>query len=378
MNIKCSDAIYQSLLSCPIFCIIRHLMTLYALAKPFLHALDAETAHNLAIKALRCAGCYVPRVKVDTRLTTTVMGINFPSPVGLAAGFDKNAECYRATLRQGFGFVEVGTITTRPQAGNPKPRLFRLVEDNAVINRMGFNNGGMEVAASNLIRHTLSEGIVGVNIGKNKETETALDDYLLVLNRLYPLADYITVNISSPNTPGLRDLQHKNALMALVSGVFKQREALMAAHGLKPILVKIAPDLDASACADISEVAREVGVDGLIVSNTTIARPASLQSANAAEAGGLSGTPLMHSSTDILRTMYRLTEGKIPLIGVGGIASAEDAIEKIKAGASLVQLYSALVYQGFALVDDINRGILAEMQKLGLNSVQEMVGISHR
>ncbi len=354
------------------------IMTLYSFAKPILHAFDAETAHNMALKALKLGGCLVPQASLDARLKMTVFGLDFPAPVGLAAGFDKNAECYNAILKQPFGFAEVGTITPKAQVGNPKPRMFRLTEDEAVINRLGFNNGGMEQAASNLDGRNRSRGIVGVNIGKNKDTEHALDDYLLALDRLYALSDYITVNISSPNTPGLRDLQHKHAMLDLTKGIYSRRDVLAKQHGFKPTLVKIAPDIDEAAARDIAEVALEVGFDGLIISNTTIARPDTLHNQYAHEMGGLSGKPLMQRSTDALRMMHQLTDGNVPLIGAGGVASAADAIAKIKAGASLVQLYSALVYQGFGLVREINNGIIAEMDRLGMSSLNELIGSDHR
>ena len=353
-------------------------MSYYAFIKPLLHALDAETAHKCAVKSLYFAERFLSKSTPDSRLKTTLFGLDFPAPVGLAAGFDKNAECYKAVLKQPFGFAEVGTITPKAQAGNPKPRMFRLTEDEAVINRLGFNNGGMEYAVRNLAGRDREKGILGINIGKNKDTEDALDDYLLALDRLYALADYITVNISSPNTPGLRDLQHKDAMLTLMKGIYERRDVLAKQHGFKPTLVKIAPDIDEQALQDIAEVALEVGFDGLIVSNTTIARPDTLQSKYAQETGGLSGKPLMQRSTEVLSMMHQVTDGNIPLIGVGGIASAADAIAKIKAGASLVQLYSALVYQGFGLVHNINNGILAEMDRLGINSITEMVGMKHR
>lgn len=344
-------------------------MDYYPLLRPLLFCLPPEVAHNLAICALRAG--VVPRQASRTTpaLAVQAFGLHFPSPVGMAAGFDKNAEVADALLAQGFGFVEVGTCTPKPQTGNAKPRMFRLQEDEAVINRLGFNNLGKYVFTTNL-RAPKRAGIVGANIGKNKDSEDAIADYVTMLEAVRDSADYITVNISSPNTVGLRALQERQALDALLS-------ALLDARGTSrvPLLLKIAPDVAEAEQEAIAEVVLARGIDGLIVSNTTIARPDSLKSEQRTQTGGLSGKPLMARSTEVLANMYRLTGGKLPLIGVGGIASAEDAYAKIRAGATLVQLYSALVYQGFALVPRIHTGLADLLARDGFSHISEAVGI---
>lgn len=339
-------------------------------------AMDPEKAHGMAIHALRSGLVPKHHVKKYDALASQVFGLQFASPIGIAAGFDKNAEAWRGLLDQGFGFVEVGTITPKAQEGNPQPRVFRLIEDNALINRLGFNNGGMDAAYENLKGHTPADGIIGVNIGKNKDTERAEDDYTALIEKFVGIADYFTVNISSPNTKGLRDLQSKEALTSLMKAVLAQRDAYTARR--VPVLVKIAPDLDEAGQEDAAAVALELGFDGMIVSNTTLARPESLKSAHKGEQGGLSGAPLMQPSTQVLRNIYKLTGGKIPLIGVGGVGSAQDAITKIRSGASLVQVYSMLVYEGLDLVARINDGIAAHLKQEGLASVSELVGIDQR
>jgi dihydroorotate dehydrogenase len=300
--------------------------------------------------------------------------LDFPNPVGLAAGFDKNGEAPDAMLSQGFGFVEIGSVTPRPQPGNPKPRLFRLSEDQAVINRMGFNNHGLDAAAANLAARK-SRGVLGANLGKNKDTEDAAADYVLGVAALGPLADYLVINVSSPNTPGLRALQGRAPLEALIGRV---KDAVAALPAPKPLLLKIAPDLTEDDRRDIAEVALETGLDGLIVSNTTIERPASLKSAAAKEAGGLSGAPLFRPSTALLGEMYKLTRGRVLLVGVGGIGSGAQAYAKIRAGASLVQLYSALVYQGPGLINEINLDLVRLMKKDGFSHIGDAVGADHR
>lgn len=325
----------------------------------------------MALTALRYGlvpGC--PERAYPT-LATECLGLRFPNPVGLAAGFDKNAEATGALLRHGFGFVEAGTVTPRPQPGNPRPRMFRLEEDEAVINRLGFNNKGMAYARARLMVRRPGAGIVGINIGKNKDTEHALADYLVLLRELGGLADYVTVNISSPNTAGLRELQRKDALTELLESLMNERDRLPRRV---PLLVKIAPDMTQAELEDVAGVVLEQKVDGVIVSNTTVRRPDSLKSAHQTEMGGLSGKPLMPLATDTLRQLYRLTQGKIPLIGVGGIGSPEDAITKIRAGASLVQLYTGLVYHGLGLVERIKQGLAAEVQRAGVASIAELVG----
>ena len=354
---------------------------LYNLVGPLVRALDPETAHGLALRALRCGLVPGQRFDHDPILATRLWGLEFPNPVGLAAGFDKDAEVPDAMLAQGFGFVEVGSITPRPQPGNPKPRLFRLSDDRSVINRMGFNNKGMDAARERLSARVGRGGIIGVNLGKNKETADAVSDYVLGINALAPYASYVVINVSSPNTPGLRALQGREPLEQLLRGV---RTALDAAvHHEKdrnppPLLLKIAPDLTDEDKADIAAVILAEGVNGLIATNTTIERSLELRDPQAAETGGLSGKPLFDSSTRVLSDMYRLTGGEIPLIGVGGIDSTETAYAKIRAGASLVQLYSAMVYEGPGIVRDIVRGLAQRLCTDGYSSITDAVGADHR
>ena len=353
-------------------------MTLYSLARPFLYRLSPESAHNLSIAALRWGFGPKYASTADDILKTTVFGLDFPNPLGLAAGYDKNAEAIGPLLDIGFGFVEVGTITPKPQPGNPKPRLFRLDQDHGVINRLGFNSKGAEYAAANLEKWRASgrPGIVGVNIGKNKESEDAAADYRAAAGRLAGYGDYLVLNISSPNTPGLRDLQAVAELETLLDA---GGEALGALDGPPPpVLVKIAPDLADETLADVAAMALAGRMDGLIVSNTTIARPPSLLSRDKDEAGGLSGRPLYAPSTEVLAQCWRATEGKVPLIGVGGIGSPEDAYGKIRAGASLVGLYSCLVFEGPALVPRILSGLGALLRADGFASVADAVGADHR
>jgi dihydroorotate dehydrogenase len=320
-------------------------------------------------------GSLVPAAPAsDARLAAQAFGLGFPNPVGLAAGFDKDAEVPDAMLRFGFGFVECGTVTPRPQSGNPKPRLFRLGEDRAVINRMGFNNAGMEAAAMRLARRK-PNGIVGINIGANKDTADRIADYRLAFARLAPRADYVTVNVSSPNTPGLRGLQNRDELTALLATLTAERARLSLRT---PLLLKIAPDLDAQALDDIAAVLGSAGIEGLIVSNTTIARPATLRSALAKEQGGLSGAPLFEPSTQVLREMRRRLGPSLTLVGVGGIASGAGAYAKIRAGATLVQLYSALAYEGPALVERIKRELLALLVRDGFATLADAIGADAR
>jgi dihydroorotate dehydrogenase len=347
----------------------------YRLALPLLHLLPAETAHRLALWALKHG--LVPAAERFSApvLNTRIWNLNFPNPVGLAAGFDKNGEAADALLGFGFGFVEVGTVTPRPQPGNPRPRLFRLTEDGAIVNRMGFNNRGMEAMARRLAGRKAGTGIVGINLGKNKDSEDAAADYAAGAGRLAPLADYLVINVSSPNTPGLRALQGRDRLSALVK---RTRAAYGAGGRVPPLLVKIAPDLEDADLADIATLASNGLFDGLIVSNTTIARPDHLTSAAAGETGGLSGAPLFEPSTRLLRRIYAMTRGKVPLIGVGGIASGLDAYVKIRAGASLVQIYSAMIYQGPGLVGRITRDLADLLTRDGFTSVAQAVGADHR
>lgn len=351
-------------------------MDYFRLAGPLVRLLDAETAHGLTIRLLK-TGLVPPQPDFNPEaLKVRLWGRDFANPVGLAAGFDKNAEVPDAMLAQGFGFVEIGSVTPRPQPGNPKPRMFRLPEDRAVVNRMGFNNEGLEAAAARLAARK-RVGVVGANLGKNKDTEDAASDYEKGAARLAPLSDYLVINVSSPNTPGLRALQGKDQLVALVG---RTRAALNAAMptGAPPLLLKIAPDLAWEDLSDIAAVSLDGALDGLIVSNTTVARPSSLRSLNARETGGLSGAPLFDSSTAMLRRVYELTRGKLPIIGVGGIGSGSEAYAKIRAGASLVQLYSAMVYEGPALITRIKREMVELLARDGFKTVAEAVGADHR
>jgi dihydroorotate dehydrogenase len=349
---------------------------LYPLIRPLLRALPAEAAHRLTIRALAggLAGFVAePAEPAPPSLRQTLWGRDFPNPIGVAAGFDKDAEAPDALLRLGFGFAESGTVTPRPQPGNPKPRVFRLYEDRAVINRMGFNSYGLEPTLARL-RARKRVGVVGVNLGKNRDSTDAAADYLEGVRRVGALADYFVINVSSPNTPGLRDLQRREILDDLLRRLVAARDE--AAPGT-PLLVKIAPDLSPEERADIAALAGPSGIDGIVIANTTIARPASLQSAAAIEQGGLSGQPLFAPSTALLGEIYGLTGGKLPLIGVGGIASADEAYAKIRAGASLVQLYTALVFEGPALIGRIKRGLATLLQRDGFASIAEAVGADH-
>ncbi len=348
----------------------------YRLAGALIRCLDAETAHGLAIRALRAGLVPASPAPADPVLAVPLWGKTFANPVGLAAGFDKNAEVADAMLRQGFGFVEVGTVTLRPQAGNPRPRLFRLPENRAVINRMGFNNDGLDAVAARLAARRRGAGcVVGANVGPNRDAPDPIADCIAGAARLAPLVDYLVVNVSSPNTPGLRALQDRDPLRRLLTAL--KDEGAPGAAGC-PILVKIAPDLSPADLAAIADVARETGIDGIIATNTTIERPPDLSGRHCRETGGLSGPPLLARSTAVLADLYRLTEGTIPLIGVGGIASGADAWARIRAGATLVQLYTALVYEGPGLAARIAKDLAARCRAAGFMSVTEAVGADHR
>jgi dihydroorotate dehydrogenase len=366
---------------------------LYKLLRPFAFALDAETAHRAAIAALKFAHRNPPR-RFPPSLRTAVAGIDFPSPVGLAAGFDKDAEVAEAMLGAGFGFVEIGTVTPKPQPGNPRPRLFRLAEDRAVINRMGFNNQGQDAAFERLRRLSRVHGVIGANVGANKSSmatfrgegrqvglsmatfrgegrqdglsEAAFADYVDGVRKLAPVARYLTINISSPNTPGLRGLQDEGALDELLAAV---RDASSG----KPIFLKVAPDLEQGGPERIVRSAIDHRIDGLIVANTTVSRPL-LRSHLATESGGLSGAPLKPLALEALRQFRSASGGSIPLIGVGGIATADDAWERIRAGASLVQLYSAMVYEGPGLAMRIAKGLAKRLEQVGMSSIADAVG----
>ena len=344
-------------------------MALYRLLRPLIFRLDAERAHRLAISALKMRPAGSP--SFPGSLTTSVAGIGFPSPVGLAAGFDKDAEIADAALGLGFGFVEVGTLTPQPQEGNPRPRLFRLSEDRAVINCMGFNNRGQADALQRLARRDRSRGIVGVNIGANKDSADRIADYVQGVRTMSPAADYLTINISSPNTPGLRQLQDEGALRALLSAVQEVRTA-----GGPPIFLKVAPDLGEGEPDQIVRVAVQHQIDAIIVANTTISRP-HLQSRHAGETGGLSGEPLRALALDALRRFRSAGGGSIPLIAAGGIASADDAWDRIRAGASLIQIYSAMVYEGPGLAGRIAHGIEKLAARDGFARVADAVGTAH-
>ena len=339
-----------------------------ALALPFLRALEPETAHRAAIAALQMAPSAAPHC--DPRLSVAAFGLTFPNPLGMAAGFDKNAEVPRGLIGAGFGFVEVGTLTPRPQPGNPRPRLFRLARDEALINRLGFNNGGYAAAHARLSRAPLA-GIVGVNIGPNKDSTDRVADYVAGVTTFADVASYFTINVSSPNTPGLRDLQQRGALDELVARVIAARDACAIR---RPVLVKIAPDVDLATLDDIVSVGRARGIDGMIVSNTTISRPPGLQGARASETGGLSGRPLFDLSTRTLARTFLRAEGAFALIGCGGVDSASAALAKIEAGASLVQLYTALIYRGPGLIDEILRGLARALDERRIARLNEIVG----
>jgi dihydroorotate dehydrogenase len=334
-----------------------------------MHRFDPETAHGLALKALRLGLAPQPGPVTSARLRTDLAGLALPNPVGLAAGFDKNAEALGALSRAGFGFIEVGAVTPRPQPGNPRPRLFRLSEERAVINRFGFNNAGMEAAAARLAQRP-RDAVIGLNLGANKDSADRAADFAQVLAHCGAHLDFATVNVSSPNTERLRDLQGAEALAALLAGVMAARDTLPRPI---PVFLKIAPDLDDGALSEIAGVARESGLSGIIATNTTLSRDG-LRSAARGEAGGLSGAPLFETSTRVLARLSQLTGGEMPLIGVGGIGSAEQAYAKIRAGASAVQLYSALVYQGLSLVGEIARGLDALLARDGFATVAEAVG----
>jgi dihydroorotate dehydrogenase len=344
------------------------------LSRPFLRALDPEDAHRLAIKALRLMP--LARAPADgDELTVRAFGLKFPNPVGFAAGFDKNAQVADALLRLGFGFVEVGTVTPRPQSGNPRPRLFRLESDQAVINRLGFNNDGAAAVHLHLSVRRGAGGIVGVNIGANRDTKDRVEDYVRLIETLSAVASYFTVNVSSPNTPGLRDLQQAKALDDLLARVIDARERIRPSTGPVPLLLKIAPDLTLPELDDVVGVARKRHVDGMIVGNTTITRPGSLRDRNKTrEQGGLSGRPLFKLSTRMLAETFVRAEGAFPVVGVGGVDSGATAIAKIKAGATLLQLYSALVYHGIGLVTEIKTDLTAALKRGHRNSLASMVG----
>lgn len=374
-------------------------LSTFVLVRPILFMLDPETAHRAGVRAaglpwiLRKLGGMVDSSERPEELRTTVWGLKFDNPIGMAAGWDKNAESIDGALDMGFGFVEIGSVTPKPQDGNPKPRVFRLKADKCVINRYGFNSEGHDRVRDRLQQRLsnadTSTGLLGVNLGKNKTSPSAVDDFCNGVRKLGEFGDYIVVNVSSPNTPGLRSLQGKKELNELLSAVKQTRDELFElsnagmsgdpfARKPTPLLVKIAPDLNNDDMEDIADVCKDVKIDGIIVSNTTLARPDTLVSKERKERGGLSGAILMDHSTKILSEMYRLTDGKIPLIGAGGVQSGADAYRKIKAGASLVQLYSSLVYKGPAMIPRMKRELAELVKADGYQFVHEAVGADHR
>ena len=334
-----------------------------------LRRMDPETAHGLALRAVQAGIAPGPGIVTSPRLRTRVAGLALANPIGLAAGFDKDAVALHGLARAGFGFLEVGAVTPRPQPGNPRPRLFRLPEAGAVINRFGFNNEGMEAGANRLAERP-RDAVIGLNLGANKDSADRAGDFARVLAHCGRWLDFATVNVSSPNTERLRDLQGAQALAALLAGVLEARDALPRPV---PVFLKIAPDLTGAELADIAGVAREAGVDGIVATNTTVSR-IGVSGPVAEERGGLSGRPLFERSTTLLAQLSELTEGQMPLIGVGGIASARDAYDKIRAGASAVQLYTALAYRGLSLVEDIARGLDDLLARAGFANVAEAVG----
>ncbi|XP_013881395.1 dihydroorotate dehydrogenase (quinone), mitochondrial [Austrofundulus limnaeus] len=343
-----------------------------------------ETAHVLAVRAIGMGLVPLNRYRDPASLEVNVLGLKFRNPIGIAAGFDKHGEAVDGLYKLGFGFVEVGTITPKPQEGNPKPRVFRLAADQAVINRYGFNSCGLAEVQTRLKarketqqEHSKTGLPLGINLGKNKLSQDAASDYLEGVRALGQLADYLVVNVSSPNTPGLRNLQGKAELRQLLRTVLKERDALQENHR-PPVLVKIAPDLTDQDKRDIADVVSELGVDGLMVTNTTVSRPETLQDPQRSEAGGLSGQPLKDLSTKTVREMYSLTKGKVPIVGIGGVASGQDAMDKIRAGASLVQLYTALTYQGPPVVTKVKRELEQLLKDQGFSCVSEAVGADHR
>ena len=354
------------------------------LVRPLLNALDPEDAHGLTLRMLK----FVPplrAVRDDRRLAVPAFGLNFPNPVGMAAGFDKNAEVPDALLRLGFGFVEAGTVTPLPQRGNPRPRVFRLEADGGVINRLGFNSQGADAVLKRLAARATAPslsfpasggGIVGINVGANKDTPDRVADYVLLIERFASVASYVTVNVSSPNTPGLRALQQATALDDLLVRVIDARERVAQQAGPTPVLLKIAPDLSLAELDDVVGIARSRRVDGIIVGNTTLARPPGLRETKAAkEPGGLSGRPLFSLSTRMLAETYVRVEGVFPLIGAGGIDCGEAALAKFRAGASLVQIYSALVFRGLGLVAEIKAALIAALERDRLDGLAEIVGL---
>jgi len=346
------------------------------LALPALFAFNPEKAHGLSISGLKSGVLPAANLKPDQRLNVRIGNLTFPNPLGLAAGYDKNAEVPDAILKLGFGFTEIGTVTPRGQSGNPKPRIFRLIQDQAVINRLGFNNEGHAAALRRLKARAKQSGIVGVNIGANKDSKDFVDDYVMGIERFYEVASYFTANISSPNTPGLRNLQAGEALETLLNRVFDKASQCEQAHNKSlPVFLKIAPDLDENGMDEIASVVNASQLSGIIISNTTLDRDGLRDQKQANEAGGLSGKPLFEKSTRVLAQMRQRLDQKIPIIGVGGISSAADVIAKIEAGASLVQLYTGLVYGGPCLPAKIIKGLSKHLDQNNIKSITDLTGL---
>ena len=352
----------------------------YPLARPLLWWLPPEMAHKAALRALKAglgflASTESPRKADHPSLHQSIWGLHFKNPVGIAAGFDKDALIPDPLLNLGFGSVEVGTITPRRQTGNPAPRLFRLDQDKAIINRMGFPSAGLDIVEERLSNRIKGLGVLGINIGKNRDAIDIVEDYVVGIQRMAPFADYLVVNVSSPNTPGLRDLQKRDALNALMTEVISARDKTSTRP---PLLIKIAPDLSFEERKDIADIALSLNIDGVIIANTTLQRPSTLSSPDANQDGGLSGPQLFKMSTDLLGEMYKLTSGRIPLVGVGGIASAQDAYNKIRAGASLIQIHSALIFSGISLVTKIKEGLVSLLSADGYSNISQAVGANYR
>ncbi len=350
---------------------------LFGLARPLIHALDAETAHKLAVSALSLSASLKPGRRPgedDHRLGVRAFGLTFPNPVGLAAGFDKHGEAMDGVLGLGAGFTEIGGVTPLAQAGNPRPRVFRLPEDRAVINRYGLNSVGMDAVAARLEARRGRPGIVGVNLGANKLSADRAGDYAVLTAKLAPLCDFLTINVSSPNTPGLRDLQGEAALDDLIARTLAARDKACIGRRQTPVLLKIAPDLTEADLDGVVAVALRRDIDGLVVANTTIDRPESLQGSHKMEAGGLSGRPLLARSTRVLAQAAQRTERRMPLIGVGGVEDWQGALAKIEAGASLVQLYTAMVYQGPGVFNEIKAGLIGYLERTGAADIGQCVG----
>lgn len=356
--------------------------SLFQLVKPVLGMLDPEMAHGLTIKALKTGLIKSEAHEEDPRLKVTLWQRAFPNPLGLAAGFDKNAEVIAPMLCMGFGFVEAGTVTPRPQDGNPKPRVFRDPTHEAVINRMGFPGQGLDAFKKNIEKFLSTSprpaGIVGLNIGMNKAQKEPAKDYCQLVRALGPYADYFTVNISSPNTPGLRNLQSRDNFIELIGQIMAERKRSCGIGNPPPLLVKLAPDLNDEQIEELARASIEAGIDGLILTNTTLDRPDYLDGDFASQQGGLSGEPLCDKSTEVIGKFYRALDGKLPIIGVGGISSAQDAYDKIRAGASLVQLYSALVFHGPQLITEIKSGLLRLMDRDGVQNISDIVGVHNK